>query len=505
MATVVCVLDRDDWAANTDNIIVADPVRRLLLWVPRDIWCPSLKDRINKAFARGGHELLHATLGELGIDVTNSLCLRRKAVERALEGLAIIVPVTEPLDLLYPLTPLSRIEDGRKVVRFRPPAERLEGERIHQWIGARRALSGKSGDLLRIGRQHIFVRRLLQAGFDFRRALADPELASMSSTQAITELGAVRSSWRFATLDAVRPAVIHGKEVLLRPGAVTRWLAAGRVFKTFACIWKWLRGWVLGRILVVPSGGAATGGKRVRLLALVAVRNEMGYLPGFIANVSPQVDGIVALDDGSTDGSGDFLRSQPGVLEVLSVPADRPYWDEVGNFQKLHAAALRHGAGWIVAMDADERLERNFRDRAERVIRRGGRLGLQAFSVKLRELWDMAGAFRVDGVWGQKRIPRLFAARPDHQFDFRPLHAVKAPLQARVAGHFITADLEFYHLRSLRREDRESRRDRYQDLDPDAFWQPGVGYDYLTDERGLRLRQVDIRRKHLESGRGDQE
>lgn len=505
MATAVCVLDRDDWAANTDNIVVVDPVRELLLWVPRDIWCPSFKDRINTAFARGGHGLLQAALGEIGIAVDDSLCLRRQAVERALEGLSITVPVTEPLDLLYPLTPLTRVQDGRKVVRFRPPEERLEGERLHQWIGARRALSGKSGDLLRIGRQHVFVRRLLQTGFDFSKALADPELVSMSSSRAMVELGAVRAPWRFATLDDVRPAIIQGKDVLLRHGAMTRWLAAGRVFKTFAGFWGWLRGWVMGRVLVIPSGGAATASKRVRLLALVAVRNEMNHLPGFIANVSPHVDGIVALDDGSTDGSGAFLRSQPGVLEVLSVPADRPNWDEVGNFQRLHAAALRHGAEWIVAMDADERVERNFRDRAERVIRRGGGLGLQAFSVKLRELWDTAEAFRVDGVWGRKRIPRLFAARTDHQFDFRPLHAVKAPLQARVAGHFITADLEFYHLRSLRREDRESRRDRYKAMDPEAFWQPGVGYDYLTDERGLRLRPIDVQRKYLETGRGDPE
>jgi len=244
------------------------------------------------------------------------------------------------------------------------------------------------------------------------------------------------------------------------------------------------------------------GARCVRLLAVVAVHNEMAFLPGFLANVAPHVDGIVALDDGSTDGSPDLLQANPSVLEVLRVPAGRPFWDEVGNFKNLHKTALRHGAEWIIALDADERLECQFRERAERVIRRGRRFGLAAFTVKLRELWDAADTYRCDGLWGRKRVPRLFAALADHRFDQRPLHADKAPLQARVAGHYVGADLEIYHLRSLRPADRAARRDRYKALDPDAIWQPGIGYDYLTDERGLRLRRVSSQRMYPETGSG---
>jgi hypothetical protein len=41
--------------------------------------------------------------------------------------------------------------------------------------------------------------------------------------------------------------------------------------------------------------------------------------------------------------------------------------------------------------------------------------------------------------------------------------------------------------------DREARRARYEQLDPDGRWQ-AVGYAYLTDEAGLRLRRVPPRR-----------
>ncbi len=245
---------------------------------------------------------------------------------------------------------------------------------------------------------------------------------------------------------------------------------------------------------MIPSWGLrATGARRTRLIALLAVRDGMRHLPGFFRNVAPQVDGIVALDDGSSDGSADLLTQHKAVIEVLRRPVDRPTWDEVGNHRALIAAALRHDAEWIMCVDADERLEREFRTRAERVIARGGWLGYSAFAVRLRELWDTPDQYRVDGVWGRKRVVRLFRAREDHEFDPAPIHGVKAPLQARRLGRFPNGDLTIYHLGMLRPDDREHRRRRYEHADPDRRWQR-IGYEYLTDMRGLRLQCVDTRR-----------
>jgi hypothetical protein len=222
----------------------------------------------------------------------------------------------------------------------------------------------------------------------------------------------------------------------------------------------------------------------------VAVRDGMRHLPGLLANVAPHVDGIVALDDGSRDGSGEFLEGRPEVAELMRTSPPRLHWDEVANHRQLVGAALRQGAEWALCVDHDERLERDFRARAERVIARGRHVGAAAFALRLLELWDSPDRYRADGLWGEKTKVSLFRLRADHEFDPQPLHGLKAPLQARP---FRRTDLLLYHLGMLTAADREARRARYEQLDPDERWQ-AVGYAYLTDEAGLRLRRVPPRR-----------
>ena len=215
MATVVTVMDREGWSANTDVVVLVDPARQRLLWVPRDVWCRRLGDRVNSAFKRGGHQALIAALAELGLRADHSVCLARSAVTDALRDVRVSVPVARPLTLRYPLTPEEPIEQGEQLVHFVPPAETLDGERIHQWIGARFELGRPSSDLDRIGRQQVLVRALLAQGFDFSRALSNPGSVSSSGQGALEELREVRPGWRFRTLPRLRPVTSDGKAVLV--------------------------------------------------------------------------------------------------------------------------------------------------------------------------------------------------------------------------------------------------------------------------------------------------
>jgi peptidoglycan/LPS O-acetylase OafA/YrhL len=228
---------------------------------------------------------------------------------------------------------------------------------------------------------------------------------------------------------------------------------------------------------------------RRRLIALVAFRDEMRYLPDFFANVAPHVDGIIALDDQSVDGSAEFVAAQPSVLELLTVkPGEQDELEDGRNHRALTKAAWRHDADWLLGLDADERLERHFRARAEAAIDRAEEQSADALWVHFRELWDGPEQFRSDGIWAGKRKACLFRSSPEHRFDDRRVHAIWASMPPP-PDDWPQADLNIYHLRMLKPEDRGPRRERYRRIDPDHVWQP-IGYDYLLDETDLALEQI---------------
>ncbi len=225
---------------------------------------------------------------------------------------------------------------------------------------------------------------------------------------------------------------------------------------------------------------------------MLPFRDEMRFLPGWFANVASHVDGVVALDDGSTDGSAEFVARQPNVVALLHTGrrAGEP-WDCGANRRRLYAAAGDCGAEWILGLDADERLEREFRRRAEAEIDRLERLRVSAGTIRIRELWDRPDRMRVDGIWGLKAHGRLFAYRPEAVLDGRRFHGHWPPLDAMLRHpdgreYYEPLDLELYHLRMVRAEDRARRRDRYNQLDPERRFQ-AIGYDYLTDSSGLEV------------------
>jgi len=211
-------MDEDNWTSRTDVIVVVDTSRRRLTWVPRDLWAPGIADRINLAFAHG--QLL-PQLAALGFPCSGLLGLRRSATEAALANIDIDVTVSETMEFWYPLTPMQRIEDGRKRIVFSPPSERLSGERLHQWIGARYGVAGGGSDLNRLRRQITLLRALIAQRADFADVLRNPDRIHIEG-DPLPLLASVTSDWDMRVFDRVRSATIDGKDVLLKV-SLPRW------------------------------------------------------------------------------------------------------------------------------------------------------------------------------------------------------------------------------------------------------------------------------------------
>ncbi|MBA3276265.1 MAG: glycosyltransferase family 2 protein [Chloroflexia bacterium] len=97
------------------------------------------------------------------------------------------------------------------------------------------------------------------------------------------------------------------------------------------------------------------------LVCLLPVRNAEVDLPDFLANAATFCDAIVALDDGSTDGSLTLLEAHPLVTVLPQNPRREDYraWDDAANRNRLLAAALALDPPpeWLISLDADERLD----------------------------------------------------------------------------------------------------------------------------------------------------
>jgi len=116
-----------------------------------------------------------------------------------------------------------------------------------------------------------------------------------------------------------------------------------------------------------------------KLTAIVITRNEAANIDAVLESLA-WADEILVVDAESTDDTADRARAHGARVCVRPWP---------GFSAQKNFAASQASHDWILVVDADERLERQFRDRAERVIRRGCRFGLAAFALAGFAVWGV--------------------------------------------------------------------------------------------------------------------
>lgn len=203
------------------------------------------------------------------------------------------------------------------------------------------------------------------------------------------------------------------------------------------------------------------------LIALLPARNAAPDLPGYLESVGRFADGVIALDDGSTDRTAELLGASPLVGTVLSNPPRRGYegWDDGANRQRLLDAAIAEGAGWVLFLDADERI-----DPDDAVVLREFITGpadpQSAYGFRVFRMVEDLEHFDRAELW----VYRLFRAAPGQALPSMRLHLVPVPVQIG-RDRWRKTTIRIQHLASLTPARRETRVRKYVLADPDHRWQ----------------------------------
>lgn len=224
-----------------------------------------------------------------------------------------------------------------------------------------------------------------------------------------------------------------------------------------------------------------------KVTAIMCVRNEEYYLPGFLKHIEKYVDAIVAVDDGSTDNTINILENHPLCKKILKLPQHKSEdWNELLNRKMVINLAKEINSDWVLCCDPDERFEENFLKKIRKLINCND---IRCYHIKFRELWDGYNTFRCDGIWDKKEKGILFPLLDNMDFNYNQNHHI--PWYPKEITQHINLNYNLYHLKMIKKSDREKRKNLYNKLDPNKEMQK-IGYDYLTDLNNIKLKKVSF-------------
>lgn len=203
------------------------------------------------------------------------------------------------------------------------------------------------------------------------------------------------------------------------------------------------------------------------LVASMNTRNELSrYLKATVPHLLTYCDEVRVQDDGSTDGTYEWLREQEGVT-VRQNGGTR--WEENEGLlhQQLLDFTLEARPTFVLAIDADEIVPDGPRMRA--YLDEGQR----TYTLRMVEVWRRdPWVIRLDGGWRPHPVGVLYRAparsRREWQIWGRKLAGGRVPRIVRSdqrAGRARDLDVDILHLGWSDPTERLTRWERYVQLD----------------------------------------
>jgi predicted O-methyltransferase YrrM/glycosyltransferase involved in cell wall biosynthesis len=180
------------------------------------------------------------------------------------------------------------------------------------------------------------------------------------------------------------------------------------------------------------------------IVAICQVYNEMlkGNLERFVKYVKPLVDALVVYDDGSTDGSYEYLLSQtPYVIQGVK----NDFANEISHKQILLQEALKLSPDFILWLDADEVLSANAADQLQSLC--AACIENQIDGVVFHEinLWRSHTWRRLDSLYDVGWFVRLWRVTPDIHYEETGPGLHQRPYPATIQRLHWSQDIQVLH------------------------------------------------------------
>ncbi|HEY8391953.1 MAG TPA: glycosyltransferase family 2 protein [Capillibacterium sp.] len=220
------------------------------------------------------------------------------------------------------------------------------------------------------------------------------------------------------------------------------------------------------------------------VLAMMVVRNEAGrYLQPVLNRLSSCVDGIVVLDDASTDRTPELCLAHVKVIRFERLTTPLFAQDEARLRQRLWEMTVELDPAWILALDADELLEIEI-TRVLPALCVQNRYELVTFPVY--HFWGDLRHYRVDAWWHPERARTacLYRYQKNRTYRWAPrlLHCGRFPQEAYRSPR-LDSTVRLLHLGYANPGEHQAKYRRYLDLDPQGRFCPLSHYRSILDPR----------------------
>lgn len=220
--------------------------------------------------------------------------------------------------------------------------------------------------------------------------------------------------------------------------------------------------------------------KAYTAIALVAVYNEKHHITDLLKNLETKCDGVILLDDHSSDGSYQAAECKNLILKARKKV--RNGFDDLENRNLLLDLASFFRSDYFFFIDADERFDERFETPMQVATRNAGDVIL----FRLVHLWGNDLQYRTDipergefGMPGLIKRYRMFKNIGRMNIKGNKLHFEAVPYQT---GKQFVASILIKHYGMMSESIRRTKYERYA-VEDDQLSRDPTKYEYFLDEK----------------------